>query len=178
MRKAFFLDRDGVINKSQLISGIPTPPRSVEEIEILDGVIEAIELLKKHHFVPIVVTNQPDVARGIITLQQVETLNTFIGKHTDIHHFYNCFHDDKDLCSCRKPLTGLIERAVIELNLNLVESCLVGDRWKDIEAGQRLGCRTFFIDYSYPERRPESPFTLVSSLLEAVKIATGVKSAT
>lgn len=177
MRKAFFLDRDGVINKSQLISGNPTPPRTLKEIEILEGVVDAIELLKIHHFVPVVVSNQPDVARGRTTIEQVEWLNTFIGMRTNIHYFYTCFHDDKDQCSCRKPLTGLIDRAVIELNLNIAESFLVGDRWKDIEAGQRLGCSCFFVDYSYPERRPNPPFTPVSSLLEAVEIVTGVKSA-
>lgn len=177
MKRAVFLDRDGVINRSRVISGTPTPPRNVEEVEILEGVVDAIKLLKNHYFVPVVVTNQPDVARGIITKEQVESLNTFIGIRTGIEYFYSCFHDDTDSCSCRKPYPGLIHQASAELNLDVSKSYMVGDRWRDVEAGQSAGCDSYFIDYSYNEKRPELPYVGVSSLLEAAqKIIGGIKS--
>jgi len=176
MKRAVFLDRDGVINKSRIISGTPTPPRNVEEIEILEGVVEAIGLLKLHHFVPVVVTNQPDVARGIITKEHVESLNNFIGVRTGIEYFYSCLHDDSDSCTCRKPLPGLIYQASTDHNLDVSRSYMVGDRWRDIEAGQSAGCETYFINYSYNEKEPKLPYVGVSSLLEATeKIIGGIK---
>lgn len=178
MKRAAFLDRDGVLNASIKDQGIPTPPRSLDEVVILEGVEEAVKLLKLHNFLPIVVSNQPDVARGITSYQKVREINTFIGEKLDIQHFFICFHDDIDLCLCRKPLPGLIKSAAMQLELNIASSFLVGDRWRDIEAGQRAGCKTFFIDHAYPETQPESPFTRVSSLLEAVEIMTGAKHGT
>jgi D-glycero-D-manno-heptose 1,7-bisphosphate phosphatase len=173
MKRAVFLDRDGVLNRSLMIDGIPKPPTSVEDVEILAGVIEAIQILKNHDFVPVVVTNQPDVARGVMTQSQVEAINTHIGFVTDIKYFYTCFHDDADICDCRKPAPGLIYCAAHELDLNVRESFLVGDRWRDIAAGQAAGCENFFIDYSYMEKRPFEPFRRVSSLQEAVYLITG-----
>jgi D-glycero-D-manno-heptose 1,7-bisphosphate phosphatase len=167
MKKAVFLDRDGVLNRSVLIDGVPKPPTFVEEVEILPGVIEAIQYLKIHNFVPVVVTNQPDVARGHMTQSQVEAINAQVGARTRIDYFYTCFHDDADLCDCRKPSPGLIYRASRELDLSVSESYLVGDRWRDIAAGQAAGCQTFFIDYSYTEKMPNLPYRKVFSLLEA-----------
>ena len=177
MRKAVFLDRDGVLNRSILIEGVPKPPSCIGDVEILDGVVEAIHILKKHEFVPVVVTNQPDVARGATTQTEVEAINSYIGAATKIQHFYTCFHDDEDHCKCRKPLPGLILRASNDLKLSVNDSFMVGDRWRDIAAGQSAGCQAFFIDYSYPEKLPTIPYRTVSSLLQAVQILTGEPSA-
>jgi D-glycero-D-manno-heptose 1,7-bisphosphate phosphatase len=173
MNKAVFLDRDGVLNRSILLDGVPKPPISISDIQILEGAIEAIQILKDHNFIPVVVTNQPDVARGFTTQSNVEAINTFIGNALEIEHFYTCFHDDSDLCGCRKPSPGLIICAAQELKLDTSRSYLVGDRWRDISAGQAVGCQTFFIDYSYPELKPKMPFKEVSSLLEAVNLMVG-----
>ena len=173
MKRAVFLDRDGVINRSKLVDGIVKPPGTIAEVEILRGVIEAIKTIKAHDFTPVVVTNQPDVARGVTSKAHVDAINAYIGAITDIEFFYTCFHDDVDMCGCRKPAPGLINRAAIDLNLDISNSYLVGDRWRDIAAGQEAGCRAFFIDYSYPEKSPEMPFTRVSSLLEAAQILIG-----
>jgi D-glycero-D-manno-heptose 1,7-bisphosphate phosphatase len=178
MKRALFLDRDGVLNRSVLVDGVPKPPTTVGDVEIITGVIEAITILKNHDFVPIVVTNQPDVARGLTTRTQVESINAFIGTMTGIEYFYTCFHDDADSCDCRKPLPGLIQRALYELGLAVHESFLVGDRWRDISAGQAVGCKTYFIDYSYSERMPRMPYIKVSSLLEAAHLIIGDKNGT
>jgi D-glycero-D-manno-heptose 1,7-bisphosphate phosphatase len=173
MKKAVFLDRDGVLNRSILFDGVPRPPSCIEDVEILDGVVEAIEILRNCEFVPVVITNQPDVARGSTTQLKVEAINSYIGEATNINYFYTCFHDEIDLCNCRKPAPGLIHQAVLELGLTLHGSFLVGDRWRDISAGQTAGCQTFFIDYSYSEIRPKMPYTKVSSLLEAAHLMAG-----
>jgi D-glycero-D-manno-heptose 1,7-bisphosphate phosphatase len=170
MKKGAFLDRDGVLNRSILLDGVPKSQNVLEDVEILDGVIEAIQILKNNDYTPVVVTNQPDVARGDTTQGQVEEINNHISAATQIDYFYTCFHDDADLCDCRKPLPGLIFRASRDLGLSPSKSVMIGDRWRDIAAGQSAGCKTFFIDYSYRERMPKKPFIKVSSLLEAAHL--------
>ena len=173
-----FLDRDGVLNRVNIVNGIPEPPKTLEEIQILDGVVEAVGILQTNNFLLVVVTNQPDVARGTTSKLKVDEINSYIGGTLGLQHFYTCFHDDIDLCKCRKPSPGLIELAVAELGLDTKQSYLVGDRWKDIAAGQLAGCETFFIDYQYSEQSPKNPFTRVSSLLEAAKQIIGDQSGT
>jgi D-glycero-D-manno-heptose 1,7-bisphosphate phosphatase len=173
MKKAVFLDRDGVLNRTVLFEGVPKPPTTIGSIEILDGVTEAITLLKSQDFLPVVITNQPDIARGSAKRIDIDLINRWIGKEIGVDHFYVCPHDDNSNCHCRKPKTGLIEMAVEELCIDLKVSYLVGDRWRDIEAGQALGLTSFFIDYSYRELSPKQPFITVSSLLDAVNIMIG-----
>jgi D-glycero-D-manno-heptose 1,7-bisphosphate phosphatase len=176
MNKAFFLDRDGVLNKTILEYEFPRPPKNTREIVILEGVIEGIQLLKANGFIPVVVTNQPDVARGHTTVGQVEEINSRLSSILSIDFFYTCFHDDSDSCECRKPRPGLIQQAVSDLNIDVRRSFLIGDRWRDIAAGQAAGCRSFFIDYKYPEKSPQPPFIRVTSLLEAVGKILGEQS--
>lgn len=173
MFPAAFLDRDGVLNASFMKGLTPYPPSTLSEVEILPGVQEAINLLKDNNYLPIVITNQPDIARNKTTLLDIQTINDYIGKKIGISNFYVCPHDDLDQCICRKPKPGLIEVAAKELEIDLPKSFLVGDRWRDIEAGQAMDLPSFFIDYSYRERQPKQPFVRVSSLLEAVKIRLG-----
>jgi D-glycero-D-manno-heptose 1,7-bisphosphate phosphatase len=177
MKRAAFLDRDGVLNRAILVDGVPKPPHLISEVIIIEGVIEAIEKLKENNFVPVVITNQPDVARGLTTRFEVNSINAFIGGKAGIEHFYCCFHDDDDQCHCRKPAPGLINLAASELELDPFKSILVGDRWRDIAAGQAAGCTNYFIDYSYSERMPNEPYVRVSSLFEATQIIIGEHNA-
>jgi len=167
MRQAVFLDRDGVINKAFFIDGTPVPPKDLSEVEVLAGVKEAIELLIKYNFEIVVVTNQPDVARGVTSRDSVEAINAFLGKELGIQHFSICIHEDSNGCDCRKPKPGLILSAAKEFDIDLTKSFMVGDRWRDVSAGQAAGCKCFFIDYGYEEKSPVLPFTKVSSLMEA-----------
>jgi D-glycero-D-manno-heptose 1,7-bisphosphate phosphatase len=175
MNRAVFLDRDGVINRSILVNGVPKPPLTIEDVEILEGAVYAIKILKAHGFIPVVITNQPDVARGKVSRLQVEVINRYLAAATSISYFYSCFHDDIDGCSCRKPAPGLINTAAADLDIDIPNSYLVGDRWRDIAAGQAAGCPSLFIDYSYQERTPEKPFRKVSSLEEAAKFIIGAQ---
>jgi len=175
MNRAVFLDRDGVINRAHVREGKPYPPRSLAELEILPGVSEALRALHGAGFLLIVVTNQPDVARGTTSREAVEEINKHLALHLVIDEFYSCFHDSDDNCDCRKPKPGSLLAAAKKHSIDLGASYMVGDRWRDIEAGKQAGCKTIFIDYGYTEKQPGSFDYRVGSLLEASKIILGDK---
>jgi len=166
-RTAVFLDRDGVINRAVVKDGKPYPPQSLGEIEILPGVAEAIRSLKAAGYLVVVVSNQPDVARGTQSREAVESMNRHLGSILGIEHFQVCYHDDGDNCHCRKPKPGLLTDAAALLGIDLSGSVLVGDRWRDISAGKAAGCRTIWIDRGYRERQPEDFDLRAASLLDA-----------
>ena len=176
-RAAVFLDRDGVINAAVVRDGKPYPPASVEELQILPGVREGLERLKAAGFALIVVTNQPDVARGRQRREVVEAINARLAESLPIDEFRVCYHDDADHCDCRKSQPGLITRAPA---YDLSSSVMVGDRWRDIEAGRRAAVRsTVLVDRGYRERLDVEPDKRVGSLAEAADwiIATRLASA-
>jgi D-glycero-D-manno-heptose 1,7-bisphosphate phosphatase len=168
--RAVFLDRDGVINRAVIRQGRPFPPSGLGELEILPGVREALDQLKAADFALIVVSNQPDVARGTATRQSVETIHHRLAESLPLDDFRVCYHDSADACGCRKPEPGLIVNAARDRGIRLKASFLVGDRWRDIEAGRRAGCTTFFVDYGYDEPQPEACDYRVKSLAEATQI--------
>lgn len=172
-RPAVFLDRDGVINRTQVRDGVPRPPASVQDLEILPGVAEALRALKAHGYALVVVTNQPDVARGSTTRRSVEDIHERISRDLCLDAILTCFHDDSDDCDCRKPRPGLLLRAAREFGLDVASSFMVGDRWRDLEAGVRAGCKTFYIDAGYAQPDPVSYDYRVRSLHEAAQIVLG-----
>ncbi len=167
MRRAVFLDRDGVIDRAIVRDGKPHPPTSLSELEILPGVPEALEKLRAAGYRLIVVTNQPDVARQAQTQDAVEAMHAALQAQLPIDEFRVCYHDDADGCDCRKPQPGLLLGAARDMDVDLSSSFMVGDRWRDIEAGRRAGCTTIFIDYHYAEPLQGEPHLRVSSLTEA-----------
>jgi D-glycero-D-manno-heptose 1,7-bisphosphate phosphatase len=166
-RRAVFLDRDGVINRARVHDGHPDPPADLSELEILDGVPEALERLCVAGFRLIVVTNQPDVARGTQTCAGVETIHAALRARLPLDEIRVCYHDDADRCSCRKPAAGLLLEAARDAQLDLSACFMVGDRWRDMEAGRRAGCTTIFIDHGYAEKQPVDFDLRVQSLAEA-----------
>jgi D-glycero-D-manno-heptose 1,7-bisphosphate phosphatase len=173
MNKAVFLDRDGVINRAIVREGRPFPPPTLEELEILPGVEEALSSLRRNGYILIVVTNQPDVGRGKVSRESVDFINDYLLTNLPIDEIRTCFHDDKDDCICRKPLPGLVLDAAQKHGIDLKKSYMVGDRWKDIDAGVAAGCKTIFIDYGYLEKRPVNFDHQVQSLLEASNLILG-----
>ncbi len=169
-RRAVFLDRDGVLNRAVVREGKPYPPANIDEMEILPGVPDAIKQLKAAGFVLIVVSNQPDVARGTAPRESVEAIHAYLAERLPIDRFIMCYHDSGDNCDCRKPRPGMLLTGGREFGVDLSASFMVGDRWRDVEAGASAGCRTFFIDYAYDEKQPLSSDFRVSSLQEAASI--------
>ena len=167
-RRAIFLDRDGVLNAAiRDARGSPLPPRQAAELAILPGVAEACAALRQAGFLLIGCTNQPDIARGTSTRAFVDWVNAEVTRAAGLDEMRLCPHDDADACHCRKPLPGMLTDAAAAHGIDLAASWMVGDRFRDIEAGQGAGCRTLFIDHGYPERPPTQPPTAVAASLPA-----------
>jgi D-glycero-D-manno-heptose 1,7-bisphosphate phosphatase len=152
--RAVFLDRDGVLNRAVIRDGRPYPPATLEVFEILPGVPEAVRRLHDAGFLLIGATNQPDVARGTQRREVVEAMNARLLAETAITAILVCYEDGED-CPRRKPNPGLLLEAAETYAIDLAASFMVGDRWRDVEAGRRAGCRTIFLDRGYAERRPD-----------------------
>jgi D-glycero-D-manno-heptose 1,7-bisphosphate phosphatase len=169
LQRAVFLDRDGVINRAVVRDGKPFPPASVDAVAIFEDVEYALSRLRQHGFLLIAVTNQPDVRRGTVSREHVEAINDLLLSRLPIEDFFVCYHDDIDRCDCRKPLPGLLLQAASKYMVDLRASFMVGDRWRDIDAGVAAGCQTILVYHGYNERPPTiAPNHIVNSLSEAV----------
>ena len=154
-RRAVFLDRDGVINAAVIRDGKPYPPARSEDVAIIPGIADGnTARLHAAGYTLVVVTNQPDVARGTQTRAAIEAIHARLRAELPLDAVYCCFHDDADRCACRKPAPGLLLDAARDLHVDLARSFMVGDRWRDIDAGRAAGCRTVFVNYHYAERLP------------------------
>lgn len=152
MQSAVFLDRDGVLNNVVLRNGEIGSPRALDEFKLLPGVGPAVAGLKRAGLLVVVVTNQPDLARGFLTPAELERMHERLRGMVAVDAIYTCWHDEEDGCGCRKPKPGLLFRAAQEWGISLKKSWLVGDGWKDIEAGKAAECRTVLL--RNPDRDP------------------------
>jgi D-glycero-D-manno-heptose 1,7-bisphosphate phosphatase len=166
--QAIFLDRDGVINKVVFRDGLPVSPRSIEEFVLNEGIREAVSEFRKHGFKIIVITNQPDIARGRVTLEVLDGMTRQMRQELPIDDVFMCLHDDGDECPCRKPKPGLLLQAALKWDLYLPDSFFIGDTWKDVEAGRAVGCKTILLDAPY--NQDVVPDLRVKSLSEAVEM--------
>jgi D-glycero-D-manno-heptose 1,7-bisphosphate phosphatase len=166
-RPAVFLDRDGVLNETFVRDGVPTPPRSLAEFRLLPGVVDACEDLKQAGFVLVVVTNQPDIARGTQTQAEVELMHEQLRTLVPLDDVCICPHDDGDACACRKPQPGMLLAAAERLGLDLSRSACIGDRWRDVEAARRAGVTAIYVECNYDEPAPVGADVAVANLPEA-----------
>lgn len=170
MNRAVFLDRDGVINRAVVRGGKPYPPQRFADVELLAGVPEALRSLHDAGFRVIVVTNQPDVGAGRQARETVEEIHAHLRAMLAVDDIKVCYHTDADGCACRKPKPGMLLAAAKQWGIDLAASVMVGDRWRDVEAGKAAGCRTILIVHGYDERAAEGFDAAVSSLLEASRL--------
>ena len=164
---AAFLDRDGVLNEVRIVDGVPHPPSTASELELLPLVVEACQTLHAAGIQLVVVTNQPDIARGTTTRAAVDEINDELRRLLPLTDVVVCPHDDVDGCACRKPLPGMIVDAAAAHGIALGRSVMVGDRWRDIDAGRAAGVATVFVDRNYDGRLPTGHDLTVRSLHEA-----------
>lgn len=168
--KAVFLDRDGVLNNAIIKMGKPYPPADLSELKIPNDVQIALSTLKLQGFLLIGATNQPDVARGKTSRDTVEAIHSTLMTCLPLDDIRVCYHDDADDCLCRKPLPGLLLEAAKEYNIDLQQSIMIGDRWKDIEAGKNAGCKTIWLRSHYDEQEPpRTPDFTTTSLNKAAQ---------
>ncbi len=144
LKRAVFLDRDGVIN-------VKLPEnryvRNSSEFAFLPGVAEALSVLREMGFFLVVITNQRGIARGFMTPDDLRHVHRFmeeeLGKSgVELDGLYHCPHDDHEYCDCRKPEPGMIVAACRDLGIDPAKSYMVGDSASDIDAGRRAGTRT------------------------------------
>lgn len=168
--KAIFLDRDGVINKVVMRKGIVSSPWKLEEFEILPDVKECLEEFEEMGFLNIVFTSQPDVSRGLLKIEDLEEMHKSIMKMLPVDEVKFCPHDDKDNCNCRKPKPGLLLEAAKKWSIDLKNSFVIGDTWKDIGAGKGAGCKTILIRREYNKDFQKDYDFEVNNLKETVEI--------
>jgi len=167
--RAVFLDRDGVLNRTTVADGVPHPPPTAAELQVLPGVAEGLELLAAEGLLRIVVTNQPDVARGTQSREAVEAINGRLMQELPLNAIFTCYHQDADGCDCRKPRAGLLARAADAHGVDLARSFMIGDRWSDVAAGQAAGCTTFLLEMPYSQSHRCRPDFQAPDLLHAVR---------
>lgn len=171
--KAVFLDRDGVINKNREEYVL-----DISEFEFLPGVIDALRILKSNGYRIHIISNQSCVARGLLTKNKLEEitrymLNSIRKKGADIDSVDYCIHHPDEKCDCRKPNTGMLKKVAEKNGYEIKEIWFVGDRKSDIEAGNRIGCKTILVntdDYAktLKSENNEIPMFKAHNLLEAV----------
>jgi transaldolase len=171
--RAVFLDRDGVINANVERDGKAVAPTRLEDFRFLPRVAEAISALKSAGFKIIVITNQPDLATGRTSKATVDAMHDKIRAELEIDDIRMCAHLDSDNCHCRKPKPGMLLDAAAEWGIDLASSYLVGDRWRDMEAGRAAGCKTLFVDAGYEQEGPMQPDKIIRSLTEAAAVILG-----
>jgi D-glycero-D-manno-heptose 1,7-bisphosphate phosphatase len=171
-RRAVFLDRDGVLNRPVVRDGRPFPPARLEEFELYPDAVKACAELKAAGFLLVVVTNQPDVGRGTQSREAIEAMHGKLrAAIPSLDAIEVCFHAGAaqgEPCNCRKPKPGMLRRAAAALGIDLSESFLIGDRWRDVDCARAAGCRAVFIDRGYRESLREKPEFTVSNLSGAV----------
>lgn len=166
-RKAIFLDADGVLNTAPIRDGKPVSPRTVGELIIPAEVKPALMQLKAAGFLLICATNKPDIERGFMTQSDVDAIYNRLRHELSLDDIFICYSEKND---CYKPKPGLLLEAAKKYNIDLSASYMIGDRWRDVGAGQNAGCTTIWIDRNYQEQKPNPPanFT-VHSLTEATR---------
>ena len=167
VRQAVFLDRDGVLNELIRIDGISVPPRTIKEFRLIDGVVDAVDQLQTAGYLLIVVTNQPDVARGRQTVAVVEAMHEQLRSGLTINDIITCFHDDADACECRKPKPGMLADAIRRFGIDPSRSFMVGDQWRDVTAGRLAGCTTVLVGPDRDAPMPDAPDLRARNLHEA-----------
>lgn len=158
-----------MLTRSIVRQGKGYAPQTLAQFEILPDAEEACALMKKAGYLLIVVTNQPDVGRGLIPREVMEEMHRRLQQALPLDEIFSCTDPSENPGPRRKPSPGMLLDAAAKWGLNFQKSFMVGDRKSDIEAGEAVGCRAIFIDHNYAEPKPSSPAATCSNLLEAAR---------
>lgn len=148
MNKAIFFDRDGVLNELVKRDGGYYSPREISKFKIVPNSIEVTNFTKSKGYLNILISNQPDIARGFLSLSCLNTITESLQAELDLDDVFYCIHDS-NMCDCRKPLPGLIYQAQSKWDIDLTKSVMIGDTWKDGEAAMTAGVKFLLLDRDY-----------------------------
>ena len=169
--RAVFLDRDGVLNRSDVRDGKPYAPRHLKDFHLYEDAEPSLRALRSSGFRLIVVTNQPDIGNGLADRSEIDAMHERLSATGLIDDIYVCMHRQDEGCDCRKPKPGMLLDAAAKHSIKLADSYMIGDRKGDVQAGKLSGAKTIFIDRGYREsEQTEDADWRVSSLSEAVDI--------
>ncbi|MCR9070705.1 MAG: HAD family hydrolase [Alphaproteobacteria bacterium] len=169
-RKAVFLDRDGVLVRTDVRDGKPYAALTMDAFEILPEAPAAVRSLKAAGYVTVLVTNQPELARGNIDWTTMDAMHTALASAVPLDDIQICPHDSDAGCACRKPAPGMLLNAARDLDLALGDSYMVGDRWRDVGAGRSAGCTTILIERGYIESERETADFNAADVAEAARL--------
>ena len=167
-RRAVFLDRDGVLNRTNVHGGRHYAPTELADFELLPEAPGAVAQLRAAGFLAIVVTNQKDVGRGLVSEELMNAMHDRLRAVVSLDDIYVCTCVDE--CPCYKPNAGMLLEAADRWGINLAASYMVGDRWRDVSAGVNAGCFTIFLDRGYDEPLRDAPHRTVVDVAEAAEL--------
>jgi D-glycero-D-manno-heptose 1,7-bisphosphate phosphatase len=170
LARAIFLDRDGVLIRTDIREGRPYAIRKNADLEYLPGAREAVQLARELGFLTIVVTNQPDVARGLADRAEVDAMHAQLIETLRVDDVQACFEVESPDSRRYKPRPGMLLDAAEKFGIDLGESYLIGDRWRDIDAGKAAGCFSIFIDCGYSEELRQTPDAIVPDIIAAMEL--------
>nr|WP_314434369.1 HAD-IIIA family hydrolase [uncultured Brevundimonas sp.] len=151
-RPAIFLDRDGVLNDVVWRDGKPASPRTVNELRIAGGAVEAVQAFNAAGYLTFVVTNQPDVRRGKMTAETLDAIHAALAQTVPVNEVRACLHDNDDGCDCRKPKAGMLLDLAARWNIDLGASWMIGDMDRDVACGRTAGSKTVLLARTYNSR--------------------------
>jgi D-glycero-D-manno-heptose 1,7-bisphosphate phosphatase len=167
-RPGVFMDRDGVLNEIVVRDGRVESPRSLEEFRLVADARSAVARLRAAGLPVLVVTNQPDIARGLLPAADLDAMLKRLRTEAGVDDATACPHEDADECTCRKPQPGMLTGLARKWNVDPSQSWMVGDTWRDVEAGRAAGCRTVLLRTWY--NNDANGDAIVSSLGDAVDL--------
>jgi D-glycero-D-manno-heptose 1,7-bisphosphate phosphatase len=166
VKRAAFLDRDGVLNPMRQNGGGWRAPLALDEFAPYPWAAECVARLKAAGWPVLVVTNQPEIGTRELDPRVLETMNERLRREVGVDAIYVCPHVDADGCDCRKPKPGLLLQAAREWDVDPGLSFMVGDRWRDVDAGRAAGCATILV--AGPVEGPAQPDYRAGDLRDAV----------
>lgn len=170
LKEAVFFDRDGTLNRSNIINNKSHAPTTFDDFELFPEAEDVIKKLKDSNFVVLVITNQPTISTGILSLSELEKMNNHLLKILKVDDIHYCPHIDTASCDCRKPKAGMLFAAEEKHGIDLFKSFVVGDTWRDIAAGKSAGCKTILLKRLWSEREKCTPHYVVNTLTQALDI--------
>lgn len=169
-KPAIFFDRDGVLTVSKRINGRGFAPRNLTDFCFYEDAIASLKKTRDAGFLNIVVSNQPDIASGLLQPSVLNEMNYILLQELALDGVFNCQHISENNCNCRKPKPGMIYAAAETFNIDLSNSWIIGDRDSDIKAGIDAGIQTIFIDRSWMSESGYEADFRCNSLGEAVDL--------